>query len=142
MRIIVVGILVASLALTILWSNAWASPAFAKPLALVPDTRPAVCTLVLEGVRDGKIAGYVRGDVRFFIGDELVVPNASGAFLVPASVLRTDVRTVDIPAGALFVASKKGKRFYPVGSFPAQGLTPANRIYFFSEEQARAAGFR
>ncbi len=124
------------------WRMILVPSASARPLSLVADTRPAVCTVVLQGVRDGKIAGYIRGEVRFFIGDDLAVPDSSGAFLVPAGALRTDVRTVDIPSGARFVASKKGKRFYPVGSSQGQGLTPANRIYFSSEDEARAAGFR
>jgi hypothetical protein len=116
--------------------------ASARPLSIVPDVRPPVCTVVLRGVFNGKIAGTVQGEVRFFIGDDLVLPDSSGAFLVPAGVLRTDIRTIDMPDGMQFVASKKVKRFYPVESSQGQGLAPANRIYFSSEKEARAAGFR
>ncbi len=140
MRVIYIVLLAAFLAL--MWRSSGVPVVSARSLSLVPDTRPAVCTVVLEGVRNGQIAGYIRGDVRFFIGDDLAVPNSSGAFLVSAGVLKTDVRTIDMPDGTRFVASKKGKRFYPVGSSQGQGLSPANRIYFSSEDEAKAAGFR
>jgi hypothetical protein len=140
MRVICILFLAAFLAIA--WRIAGVPVVSARPLSLVHDIRPVVCTVVLEGVRNGQIAGYVRGDVRFFIGDDLAVPNSSGAFLVSAGVLKTDVRTLNIPGGARFVASKKGKRFYPIGSSQGQSLTPANRIYFSSEDEAKAAGFR
>ena len=140
MRVMCLALLAAFLAMT--WRIAGIPAASARSLSLVSDTRPPVCTVVLEGVRDGRISGYVRGDVRLFIGDNLALPNSSGAFLVAAGVLKTDVRTIDMPSGARFVASKKGKRFYPVGSAQGQGLAPANRMYFSSEDEARAAGFR
>ena len=41
-----------------------------------------------------------------------------------------------------FVASTTGSVFYPVACSAAGDLSPANRVYFGSEEDARAAGYR
>ncbi len=40
-----------------------------------------------------------------------------------------------------FLASKRGKYYYPVGCKLADGLSKANLIYFESEEKAIEAGF-
>ena len=46
------------------------------------------------------------------------------------------------PAGARFVASSKGQVYYLLGCSAGERLSPANRIYFKTEEEAAAAGYR
>ena len=46
------------------------------------------------------------------------------------------------PAGARFVASSKGQVYYLLGCSAGEQLSPANRIYFQTEEEAAAAGYR
>jgi hypothetical protein len=41
-----------------------------------------------------------------------------------------------------FVASKRGKLYYPVKKAAGQQIVPENRIYFRTEEEAPAAGYR
>jgi len=40
-----------------------------------------------------------------------------------------------------FVASKRGKKYYPVRSGEAQRIVPENRVYFESALQAEGAGY-
>lgn len=41
-----------------------------------------------------------------------------------------------------FVASSRGKYFYPVGSSRANSLSEKNKLYFNSEEEAKKLGFK
>jgi hypothetical protein len=111
-------------------------------MTLAPDSRPAVAIVDIRGVQDGHLVGSTLGEVRLFLGDQQVLSDGSGAFRVPAGALKTDERTISVPSGMQFVASRRGKRLYPVHSAQAQQLVPENRVYFSSEEQARAAGYR
>ena len=47
-----------------------------------------------------------------------------------------------VPPGTLCVASKRGKNYYKVDSSAGQKLAPENRVYFRTEEEARAAGYK
>lgn len=41
-----------------------------------------------------------------------------------------------------FVASSRGKYFYPVGSSRANSLSEQNKVYFDNEEEAKKQGFK
>ena len=109
-------------------------------MTLVPDQRPRVPTVHLMGMRDGKLHGMVFGSVRFFVGDRQVT--ATGAFAVAPGPLAIQQISVTVPSWAQFVASRRGKRYYPVFSAGGERIVPRNRIYFRSAQDAEAAGFR
>lgn len=111
------------------------------PTVLRDDHRPLIPVVRITGVEDGSIRGSAQGEVRVFLGDQMIVPDASGAFRVPAGDLFRQVTTVRIPSGMRFVASKRGKKFYPVTSASAAKLAPQNRVYFPDEAAAELAGF-
>lgn len=112
-----------------------------RPIAIRADERASVPTVRIDAMRNGNVEGALVGDVRFFIGDRQIMPNAAGAFSAEAGVLRTDVVTIDIPEGALFVASARGTKYYPVDSAGGSNIVPENRIYFDSNEAAEAKGY-
>lgn len=87
------------------------------------------------------LLGIAQGEVRVFVGDAMIVPNASGAFRVAARGLIQHLATPRSPAGMQFVASRRGRKYYPVTSRAGQNLTAENRIYFRSSDEAIAAGF-
>lgn len=87
------------------------------------------------------LLGIAQGEVRVFVGDAVIVPNASGAFRVAARGLIQNLATPRIPAGMQFVASRRGKKYYPVTSRAGQNLASENRIYFRTSAEAIAAGF-
>ena len=111
------------------------------PLSLTPDTRPRVPVVRLEHVQDSYLIGRIDEDVRLFVGDEYVLPTASGTFRIPAGPLLINEVSVIIPEGMHFVASKRGKYFYPVASPQGERLSPSNRVYFRTAEEAIANGY-
>ncbi len=111
-------------------------------LTLVQDARPRVCTVEVDGMRDGSIAGRITGSGRVFIGTTQAIPNASGSFLVAAGDFLTNRITITIPPGMKFVASKRGTKYYALQSSQAKSIAPANRVYFATPAEAEAAGFR
>ncbi len=108
---------------------------------LEQDTRPKVCTVTVDGILDGNVTGTLTGSGRVFIGDTQALPTTDGSFAVPAGSFLTRRISITIPAGAQFVASKKGSKAYPLRSSQAQKIAPQNRVYFPSREQAEAAGY-
>ena len=59
-----------------------------------------------------------------------------------SSVIHEEVDvTVSYPEGMMFVASGRGKYYYPVLSEKGQELSPKYRMYFRTEADAHAAGF-
>lgn len=79
--------------------------------------------------------------MRFFIGSTLIA-SGSGSFHAPAASLLKNVITVQVPSGMRYVASKRGKNYYPVDSSTGEGIVPENRIYFETAAEAIAAGYK
>lgn len=102
------------------------------------DTVP---TVTIDGFRNGAVVGTVFGGARLIIGNASAIPDGSGAFALRTSVFTSQGGVQAPPVGTQFVASKRGKKYYPVGSAGADNLSPANKIYFASREQAEAAGY-
>ncbi|NOS67679.1 MAG: hypothetical protein HOO67_04930 [Candidatus Peribacteraceae bacterium] len=111
------------------------------PTVIRDDTRALIPVVKIDGVEDGLISGSAHGDVRLFLGEKMVLPDGSGSFRVPAGDLLKNVTTVRVPSGMRFVASKRGKKYYPVASATASRLAPANRVYFPDAISAQNAGF-
>jgi hypothetical protein len=107
---------------------------------VISDTRPRIPTVTIQDISDGIIHGHVTDHVRIFGGDHAVV-TSSGAFSIPLTHL-TKIVAVTIPAGMKFVASKNGKKYYPVSSPSGSRIALKNRVYFASAEDAEKAGFK
>lgn len=101
-----------------------------------------VPVVTINGIRNGKLEGALSGNIRLFAGSHLVLPDGSGSFSIGDSKILTNRIEIHIPDGMRFVASKKGKKYYPVESASAGNLSPANRVYFPSAEAAERAGFK
>jgi hypothetical protein len=114
----------------------------AGPLALVPDHRPAASAVVVESWSNGQLRGVLRGSGMLIIGSRSVVPDQSGAFVVTIATARPPiVASSGAAAQQRYVASKRGKKYYRVGSKSGEQLSFKNRIYFATKEEAEAAGF-
>lgn len=135
--------LVAFLALGFLSGALWGLSRLGEQtsLSLRPDARPGIAVVRLEGIRDGALSGTMSGDVRLFAGADLVLPAASGAFRITDRSLLTNIVTVRAPEGMRFVASRRGEKYYPVGSPEGDRLAPENRIYFRDGAAAESAGY-
>lgn len=111
-------------------------------ITVVPDTRPPMPTVRIEGIRDGNLEGTIIGTgTRLFLGEKQVIANSSGSFRVPAGPFLTNYVTIHVPEWAQYVASKRGKKYYPVHSAQGQNIVPENRVYFRSKEEAASHGF-
>ena len=88
------------------------------------------------------ITGYVNGgELRLVGGKEVVVNTGSGEVFLPLGKKQWKDASIVIPPGSQFVASKKGKKLYPIKSTAAQKLSVENRIYFTTEAAGIAAGY-
>jgi hypothetical protein len=112
-------------------------PAHQPATRIVEDHRPGVPVVRIDGVTGNDLIGSIQGEARVFIAGKAVA-TSSGAFKAPASAV---TRIVPGAATGKFVASKRGKKFYPVGSPSGEKLSPSNRVYFDTAEQAMAAGY-
>ncbi|MFH1444064.1 MAG: hypothetical protein ABIG34_01590 [Candidatus Peregrinibacteria bacterium] len=114
----------------------------ASPMVMRDLSRPLIPTVHLDGVYNGSLKGSMLGEARLFLGTTQILPDGSGAFLVPAGTLLTNQIEITIPAGMRYVASRRGQKYYPVDSASASALSPTNRIYFRTAEEAEGAGYR
>ena len=109
------------------------------PITFPEDTRPSIPVITIEGVRNGLLYGEITGNARVSIGKEIFTQ--SGMFTLDAAPLLRNEISVVIPAWAGFVASKNGKKYYPVDSASGRNIVPKNRVYFASPEAAETAGY-
>jgi hypothetical protein len=75
------------------------------------------------------------------LGDSRVEP-----VIVPSSVIpaKEGIQSLDenIESEYKYVASSRGKYFYPIGSKRADGLSEKNKMYFSTPEEAKKLGFK
>ncbi|MDB4977945.1 MAG: hypothetical protein JWM56_131 [Candidatus Peribacteria bacterium] len=112
-----------------------------SPITLQNDERSPVAVVRLDGVRDGALRGQTTGTVRLFMQDKEIPADASGAFAMSSPQFLRNEITVPVPDGMQFVASRKGKKYYPVTSSAGENISPANRLYFRTAADAEKAGF-
>ncbi len=113
----------------------------AAPMHFTSDTRPTVPVVSIDGVRNGQLEGRMSSGVRLFVGEEYIIPTASGTFYISAEPVLVNRVTVDVPEGMHFVASRRGTRYYSVTSSQGAQITPANRVYFQTREEAKSNGY-
>ena len=118
------------------------------PMQIVEELNPKVPMIHITEISGAKIIGTVnKSEIRIASGDEVAVPFADLSFELDIQHLgfvgpRRPIIKHKIPEGARFVASKKGKYFYELDEKSAKRLSPANRKYFETEEEARKAGYK
>ena len=114
-------------------------------IQMVADINPGVATLKLNGIKEGKLTGEIAGrEIRMVIAPQDIRTFAVGTtFEVPIkSGISSPTATPSIPTDAQFVASKRGKLYYSVFDSRALELSPENRVYFRTAEEAEKSGYR
>lgn len=91
-----------------------------------------------EGSIKAKISG---GKVYLKAGDEIATANEKGELSLPIWDAFVNFELNPVPENAKFVASKNGKKYYSLDSAMANRISPQNRIYFSSSEEAKNAGY-
>lgn len=110
-----------------------------QPITFQSDQRPPVPTINIEGIRNGLLHGEIIGSARIVFGKKILTQ--SGVFALDAAHILTNEVSVTVPNGMQFVASKRGKKYYPVFSRAGENLAPKNRVYFVTEHEAQLAGY-
>lgn len=100
-----------------------------------------VAVVTISGIENSALRGTVEGNVRLVARDQIIEPDAHGSFSISDSSLLTNRLIIDAPPGMHFVASKKGKKYYPIESSSGMRIVPANRVYFPDQASAEKAGF-
>ncbi len=115
-------------------------------IQIVEDTNEGVATIQFAGIEKGELRGQVTGrKARIVYGKDqflILEPGNTFGIPVPQSSFKTSASSVNTPADALFVASKRGKYYYSVSDPKAQELAPKNQIYFKSKEEAEKKGYK
>jgi len=96
----------------------------------------------IREINNGSIVGTVGTGARLIIGETVVIASTDASFRVPANPFLVNIIDVPIPHGVTFVASKRGKNYYPVESSAGARLAPENRLYFQTAAEAEAMGYR
>ena len=96
----------------------------------------------IRGIENGMIVGTVGTGARLVIGGTVVLPHADRNFQIDAGPLLVNVVDIPVPEDARFIASTRGKNYYPIASSQGQRIVPGNRLYFGSAAEAERAGYR
>jgi len=112
----------------------------ALPLTIQADTRLPVPTVRIDGVDNGIVHGSIIGNARLVIGSAVLTQ--SGKFALDNSDALINTIHIVIPDGMQFVASSRGKKYYPVFSSKGNAISVKNRIYFHTENDAVKAGYQ
>lgn len=113
----------------------------AAPIIVSELTGSTIPVVELFHIEDGFLLGHAEGDVRIFFQDKQILVESGGSLRIPAGPLFTHVITIDVPPDMRFVASKKGRKYYPLASRSGQNIAIENRIYFPDDASAEAAGY-
>jgi hypothetical protein len=109
------------------------------------DLNPGIATIKFLKLENGLLKGEIAGaDARLAYDTEHILS------LEPGDVFEIPVYQVslyqyysarDLPEGINYIASKNGKYYYSVLNARAFSLTPKNRLYFKTAQEAEKAGY-
>ncbi len=117
------------------------------PIHVVNDVNPKVPLVEITDVKNGKILGTVnRPEIRLSSGPSVAVPDEKKHFELSIEHLgfigsKQPKDKALVPTWAKFVASKKGKYFYDLSGKSAKNLSPENKVFFATEQEAKEAGY-
>lgn len=96
-------------------------------------------------VKNGKLYGRISGrEGRIAYGpDDILTIEKEGNFEISLNKIRLAdfYQAEDIPDGMQFIASIQGKYYYSVFDKRALAISPKNRLYFPSAEEAEKYGY-
>lgn len=111
----------------------------------IQDTNPHQATIHLMEAKNGTLTGKVEGQkARIAYSSEHILELAAGeSFEIPLSNIDLQLFYLEsqIPANTHFIASKSGKYYYHVLDKRSLGITPKNRVFFKTQEEAERAGY-
>ena len=94
----------------------------------------------INEINRGSIVGIVGTGARLIIKDEAIIPSKDRSFSIPASKFLVNIVDIKVPRNTKFVASKRGRKYYPVASSRWKSLK-SELLFFRSKEEAEALGY-
>ena len=113
----------------------------------VEDVNPGITTVHLIKVQNGILEGKIMGRKGRIVyrPEDILELDKGDDFSIPLN----DIQMIDnfyvsenLPDNTLFIASKNGKYYYSILDKQAFSITPKNRLYFNSSQEAEKAGYQ
>ncbi len=132
------------------WGYRQGGRALFPEITTISELNPKISTVEFTGTQAGFLEGKVSGNpARILYGKTGAAEVQVGkTFQIPLTQAATVKKTAagaqtaaTAPLEAAFVASRRGKYYYPAQSKEGQKLSPKNRVFFKDAAEAEAAGF-
>ena len=111
----------------------------------VPDINPEIATIRFLKLENGLLKGEVAGNsARLAYDTENILSLQPGdSFEIPIYQvsLYQYYSARDLPEGTQYIASKAGKYYYSILDTKAFTITPKNRLFFKTSQEAEDKGF-
>ncbi|MBU0578137.1 hypothetical protein KJ742_02640 [Patescibacteria group bacterium] len=115
-------------------------------IEFVDEINQGVTTIKLLDVENGNLIGKISGrNARLaYSADNILELDAESEFEIPLNQIDLEDFYVaeTIPEDTLYIASSKGKYYYSIFDKRAFNITPDNRLYFTSTEDAEQKGYQ
>lgn len=113
-----------------------------SPIVFSPMPEKVVPVLKLEKIENGSLIGTSNvPEVRFQTEENNIFVFHDGSFRLDITNILPLSTKIPAPEGAQFVASSRGKKYWALDTPEAALLTPKNRIFFKSAEEAESKGY-
>lgn len=102
-----------------------------------------VPVLIFEFIENGVL--YIaknNTEIRIKIKNEMFIATDKNNFKIPLTEILPMLKTVPAPEGMFWVASKRGKTYWPLDAPQAFLISVKNRQFYKTEEEAILAGKR
>lgn len=117
-----------------------------KEINPVSEVNPGIATIKFLKQEKGKLYGQVSGqEARIAYSlDHIKEVKVGESFEIPLkdTNLAAFYGAEEIPEGMTYISSKSGAYFYHILDPRSLRITPKNRVYFQTEEQALEAGYQ
>lgn len=121
------------------WQMQNTAESITKPMA-TPENFQKIPILSIEKIENGMMKGSSSQEIRITFPSGNTEIMAGGVFSVSVVDILPMLKTLPAPSGAMFVASKSGSKYYPLDHPSAFLLSPKNRVFYFSENDAIKSG--
>lgn len=96
--------------------------------------------LSFSQIENGILMGTSTAEIRIEISNDSVEVTQQGSFAIPITAILPMIQKIPSPQGKNWVASRSGKKYYPLDSPSAFLLTPKNRMFYATEQEAKNDG--
>ena len=103
-----------------------------------PETLP---TLELTKIENGILIGKTNQQVRMISLENNQIISAENDFKIDITPLLPRLQIIPHPDDMQYVASKRGKYYWPLDSIEAHQIKWSNRVFFKNNGEAEASGY-